>query len=181
MSPFFIIDIIMKTFKKTMAKNSSRATDSYEHFEPLKALENLNHPLIPKLISYDNNTYECEFIEGLDFFKYIEKTRNVKSGITLVKTINQFMYSLLELQNTFKLQLFPDDISCVNIIVTPEGNPYIIDLDQFGFFDTYQILKIFKETNMRLYDSFILALSAGTINDQNNHIKNLENKLLNLM
>lgn len=169
----------MKTFIKRMVHNSAFA--SFEHFKPLKALENLNHPLIPKLISYDNNTYECEFIEGVDFFKYIEKTRNVQSGITLVKTINQFMYSLLELQNTSELKLFPDDISCVNIIVTAEGRPYIIDFDQFGFFDTHQILKIFKETNMRLYDSFTLALSTGTINKQNTRIKELENKLLSLV
>ena len=182
----------MKTFKKTMAHNrfwrlpKTMAHNSAfgawsEHFEPLKVLESLNNPLIPKLISYDNDSYVCEFIEGVNLSDYIERTRDIQWGITLVRTINEFMYSLLELRNTSKLQLFADDISCVNIMVTAEGRPYIVDLDQFGFFDTNNILRIFKETNMRLYDSFALALSTGTINEKNARIKYLENKLLTSM
>ena len=160
-----------------MKSNSSYGSWS-KHFEPLKALESLNHPLIPKLISYDNDAYVYEFIQGENLFDYIQRTKNFQWGITLVKTINEFMHSLLKVQNTSGLKLFADDITCVNIIVTTVGRPYIIDLDQFGFFDTYQILKIFKETNMKLYDSITLALLTGTINKQNIRIKELEAKLL---
>ena len=171
----------MKTFKKNMKPNGSLLKNTNDHYAPLKVLQSLNHPLIPKLISYDNESYECEFIEGENLFDYIQRTQDVEWGITLVKTINEFLYSLLKLSHKSEPRLFADDISGVNIIVTTEGKPYIIDLDQFGFFETQAILNIFKETNIRLYDAVLLSLLNGTVNKQNIRIKALENKLLTLM
>jgi len=172
----------MKTFKKNMKPNGSLLKNTNDHHAPLKVLESLNHPLIPKLISYDNESYECEFIKGENLFDYIQRTRNVEWGITLVKTVNEFLYSLLDLKNIdSKPQLFADDISGVNIMVTKEGRPYIVDLDQFGFFETQAVFNIFKETNIRLYDAILLSLLNGTVNKQNIRIKNLENKILGLM
>ena len=119
----------MKTFKKNMKPNGSLLKNTNDHYAPLKVLQSLNHPLIPKLISYDNESYECEFIEGENLFDYIQRTQDVEWGITLVKTINEFLYSLLKLSHKSEPRLFADDISGVNIIVTTEGKPYIIDLE----------------------------------------------------
>ena len=55
-----------------MRPNASKFPDMHAH--ALERLEELNHPLIPKLYYYDDIEYECEFIEGKDLETYIRKT-----------------------------------------------------------------------------------------------------------
>ena len=50
--------INMKKFIKRMRNNNSYFPS--DHIHPLQILENMNHPMIPKLISYDNYAYTCE-------------------------------------------------------------------------------------------------------------------------
>ena len=50
----------------------------------------MNHPMIPKLISYDNETYTCERIEGMPLEKYVQKTRDPAFALKLMHDINDF-------------------------------------------------------------------------------------------
>jgi hypothetical protein len=177
-----------------------------EHQHPLKIIQSLNHPLIPKLISYDDESYECEFIEGEILIDYMKRTRDVKLAMSIVKDTNAFFHIMAahkyspaqnELKNLGELILSADDIHDQNILVTTEGRPYIIDLDQFGWYHRYTVFKLIQFSNIRVCDTIRTSLLLGDtnihnfyemkhrnellINKQNTRIKELENKLLSLV
>ena len=142
-----------------------RNNNSYfpaDHIHPLQLLENMNHPMIPKLISYDNETYTCERIEGLSLAEYVRKNRDAAFALKVIQDINNFMYDLTKFtkvnERGWKLQLSCDDIHEANMIVTEDGKPYIIDFDQFGYYPSYTVFKLLQSTNYRLCDSIRSAL-----------------------
>ena len=135
---------------------------SADHIHPLQLLENMNHPMIPKLISYDNETYTCQRVEGLSLAEYVRKNRDAAFALKVIQDINNFMYDLTKFtkvnERGWKLQLSCDDIHEANMIVTEDGKPYIIDFDQFGFYPPNVIFKLLQSTNYRLCDSIRSAL-----------------------
>ena len=169
-----------------------------DHQRTLKVLQSLNHPLIPKLISYDNESYECEFIEGEHLTGYFKRTRDVQLAISIIKDINAFFHVMaahkhrltpLEQKNRRyrgDLILSGDDLHQQNIIVSTEGRPYIIDLDQFGWYHPYEVIKIIQYSNISVCDHIRSALLLGTASEymnynQNIRINELEDKLLSLV
>ena len=187
-----------------MKPNGSFFPNNHQH--PLKVLQGLNHPLIPKLISYDDESYEYEFIEGEHLKGYFKRTRDVELAMSIIKDINAFFYAMATHkhrltqteQNKFRyrgeLTLSADDLHEQNIIVSTEGRPYIIDLDQFGWYHPYEVIKIIQYSHTSVCDHIRSALLLGTaseynfyemkyrnelvINKQNIRIKELEAKLL---
>ena len=168
----------MNSFKKRMKNNWSHFPT--DHIHPLQILENMNHPMIPKLISYDNETYTCERIEGMPLEKYVQKTRDPAFALKLMHDINDFMRELTTHTKAFKendgplvnYQLFCDDMHCDNLIITEDGKVYIIDLDQFGFHHPYSIFKFMETASQKLNRSIWGSLVTGEIK----HINSLEKK-----
>ena len=146
-----------------------------DHIHPLQILENMNHPMIPKLISYDNETYTCERIEGLSLAEYVRKNRDAAFALKVIQDINNFMYDLTKFtkvnERGWKLQLSCDDIHEANMIVTEDGKPYIIDFDQFGYHHPYTVFRLLQSTNYRLCDSIRSALLLA----DTDHIENIKN------
>ena len=149
-----------------------RNNNSYfpsDHIHPLQILENMNHPMIPKLISYDNETYTCERIEGMPLEKYVRKTRDPAFALKLMHDINDFMRELTTHTKAFKendgplvnYQLFCDDIHESNLIITEDAKAYIVDFDQFGFFHPYTVFRLMEIANTKLCrsirDSLLIA------------------------
>ena len=164
-----------------------------DHIHPLQILENMNHPMIPKLISYDNETYTCERIEGMPLEKYVQKTRDPAFALKLMHDINDFMRELTTHTKAFKendgplvnYQLFCDDIHESNLIITEDAKAYIIDFDQFGFFHPYTVFSLMEiastKLNRSIRDNQLLAdtLYIEDIkNSYKNRVTELEEKLL---
>ena len=173
-----------------------RNNNSYfpsDHIHPLQILENMNHPMIPKLISYDNETYTCERIEGMPLEKYVQKTRDPAFALKLMHDINDFMRELTTHTKAFKendgplvnYQLFCDDIHESNLIITEDAKVYIIDFDQFGFFHPYTVFSLMEiastKLNRSIRDNLLLAdtLYIEDIkNSYKNRVTELEEQLL---
>ena len=173
-----------------------RNNNSYfpsDHIHPLQILENMNHPMIPKLISYDNETYTCERIEGMPLEKYVRKTRDPAFALKLMHDINDFMRELTTHTKAFKendgplvnYQLFCDDIHESNLIITEDAKAYIIDFDQFGFFHPYTVFSLMEiastKLNRSIRDNLLLAdtLYIEDIkNSYKNRVTELEEQLL---
>ena len=173
-----------------------RNNNSYfpsDHIHPLQILENMNHPMIPKLISYDNETYTCERIEGMPLEKYVRKTRDPAFALKLMHDINDFMRELTTHTKAFKendgplvnYQLFCDDIHESNLIITEDAKVYIIDFDQFGFFHPYTVFSLMEiastKLNRSIRDNLLLAdtLYIEDIkNSYKNRVTELEEQLL---
>ena len=177
----------METFIKHMSRNNSYFP--VDHVHSLQILSNINHPMIPKIISYDNYTYTCERIEGLSLAEYVRKNRDAAFALKVIQDINNFMYDLTKFtkvnEKGWKLQFSCDDIHEANMIVTEDGKPYIIDFDQFGYYPSYTIFKLLQSTNYRLCDSIRSALLLSDTDrvvrrseEDKKRIAELEEKLL---
>jgi hypothetical protein len=177
----------METFIKHMSRNNSYFP--VDHVHSLQILSNINHPMIPKIISYDNYTYTCERIEGLSLAEYVRKNRDAAFALKVLKDINNFMYDLTKFTKVDKdgqeLQFSCDDIHEANMIVTEDGKPYIIDFDQFGYHHPYTVFKLLQSTNYRLCDSIRSALlladgdkMKAIMQERGKRIEKLETRLL---
>ena len=157
-----------------------------DHIHPLQILENMNHPMIPKLISYDNETYTCERIEGMPLEKYIRKNRDAACGnaafaLKLMHDIYDFMRQLTTHtkavsgtgEEIVDYQLFCDDMHESNLIITEDGKAYIIDFDQFGFFHPYTVFSLMEIANTKLCRSIRDNLLLGEIDHQTQLIKHI--------
>ena len=150
-----------------------RNNNSYfpsDHIHPLQILENMNHPMIPILISYDNETYTCQRVEGLSLAEYVRKNRDAAFALKVIQDINNFMYDLTKFTKVDKdgqeLQFSCEDIHEANILVTENGKPYIIDFDQFGYHHPYTVFKLLQSTNYRLCDSIRASLLIASIDSE---------------
>ena len=178
-----------------------RDNNSYfpaDHIHPLQILENMNHPMIPKLVSYDNETYTCERIEGMPLERYIRENRdatgvNAAFALKLMHDINDFMRELTTHTKAFKedgerivnYKLFCDDIHQDNLIITEDAKVYIIDFDQFGFFHPYYIFTLMEiastKLNRSIRDNLLLGeieYISGLEKKQKNRVAKLEEQLL---
>ena len=169
-----------------------RNNNSYfpsDHIHPLQILENMNHPMIPKIVSYDNETYTCERIEGLSLAEYVRKNRDAAFALKVIQDINNFMYDLTKFTKVDKsgqeLQFSCEDIHEANMIVTEDGKPYIIDFDQFGFFHPYTVFRLMEIANTKLCrsirDSLLIADTDRVVRrgkEAKKRVTELEKKLL---
>ena len=174
-----------------------RNNNSYfpsDHIHPLQILDSMNHPMIPKLISYDNETYTCKRIEGMPLEKYVRKTRDAAFALKLMHDINDFMRELTthtkafagdSVGNIVNYQLFCDDIHESNLIITEDAKAYIIDFDQFGFFHPYTVFSLMEiastKLNRSIRDNLLLADTDRVVRrskEAKKRIAELEEKLL---
>ena len=153
-----------KTFKKVMRPNSSEFPNMHAH--PLEKLEEIEHPLIPKLFYYDDTEYECEFIEGTDFETHIRKTGDYGFGLEVLNLVQDLSFKMsqiefgLEFPYSHKLnwRMGAEDIHCKNILISAEGKPYLIDLDQIGWWHPFTIFKLINQSTYNMTDSLRYSL-----------------------
>jgi serine/threonine protein kinase len=146
------------TFKKKMRPNASQFPDM--HGYALEKLEELNHPLIPKLYYYDDNEYECEFIDGLTLETFIMKTGDYNVALNVLEQVNDLMMQMAKVESNhewnykldLKWRLAAEDIHPTNILIDKNGNPYLIDLDQIGFWHPFTIYQLMMNAHMKLTD-----------------------------
>lgn len=153
-----------------MRPNSSEFP--YDHAHPISKVEELNHPLIPKLYYYDDNKYECEYIDGEDLVTYLERTGDISTGILVYELVQDLMIKMSKISNTHNWEDYSwkgpdlawklgcDDIHAKNILVTNEGKPYLIDFDQFGWYHPYTIFKLLDNNTGRISDAMRYAMLA---------------------
>lgn len=157
-------------FTKIMRPNASAFPD--KHYEALKQLENIDHPLIPKLYEYDNISYECEYIDGEDLETYIQKTGDIDFAYSVLESVNDLLQKLSKIEFG-DLKLSAEDIHSKNILVS-NGKPYLIDLDQIGWWHPYTIFKIIMTTNMNICNTLQTSL---LLYDAKYHIQILSDKM----
>ncbi len=149
-----------KTFKKVMRDNSSEFPSMHAH--ALERLEELNHPLIPKLYYYDDVEYECEFIEGLELEDHIRQTGNYQLGLDVMNLCHDLIYKMSHVQFNHKFpyshglnwRLSAEDIHSRNILISAKDEkPYLVDLDQIGWWHPFTVFKIMESATSRLTES----------------------------
>ncbi len=74
----------------------------YTHAEPISKLEELNHPLIPKIVYYDDNEYEIEYIDGEDLVTYLERTGDWSTGILVYELVQDLMLQMSKISSNYK-------------------------------------------------------------------------------
>ena len=171
-----------------MRPNGSEFPNMHAH--ALERLEELNHPLIPKLYYYDDIEYECEFIEGEDLDTYISTTGDYEKGIEVYELIQSLMIDMSRIETSHEWpwvsikthwRLAAEDIHSKNILITKEGKPYLVDLDQIGWWHPYTVFKIMMNTNISITDSLRYAYlhweNNRTINQAKKRVKDLSDKL----
>lgn len=137
-----------------MRPNASEFPD--KHYEALKQLENIDHPLIPKLYEYDDISYKCEYIDGEDLETYIQKTGDIDFAYSVLESVNDLLQKLSKIEFG-DLKLSAEDIHSKNILVS-NGKPYLIDLDQIGWWHPYTIFKIIMTTNVNICNTLQTSL-----------------------
>lgn len=148
------------TFKKKMRPNASQFPNM--HGYALEKLEELNHPLIPKLYYYDDEEYECQFIDGLTLEAFIMKHGDYDVALNVLEQVNDLMNKMAKITLTFEWEnmwndlywrMSADDIHAANILIDKDGNPYLIDLDQIGFWHPFTVYQLMMNAHMKLTDS----------------------------
>ena len=147
------------TFKKKMRPNASQFPNM--HGYALEKLEELNHPLIPKLYYYDDEEYECQFIDGLNLEAFIMKTGDYDVALNVLEQVNDLMMQMAKVESNhewnytldLKWRLAAEDIHPANILIDKHGNPYLIDLDQIGFWHPFSVYQLMMNAHMKLTDS----------------------------
>ena len=144
------------------------------HGYALERLEELNHPLIPKLYYYDDEEYECEFIDGKDLETYIRKTGNYQVGLEVMNQVQDLLYKMSKQEFNFEFpyshklnwRLGAEDIHSKNILITEQGQAYLIDLDQIGWWHPFTVFKLMNNAVASLSDSlrypFLLWSNDGS-------------------
>jgi hypothetical protein len=142
----------------------------YTHAEPISKLEELNHPLIPKIVYYDDNEYEIEYIDGEDLVTYLERTGDWSTGILVYELVQDLMLQMSKISSNYKWNDFPlkgpditwklaaEDIHSKNIVITKEGKPYLIDLDQIGWWHPYSVFKLMNTNTSRIAECMRSAM-----------------------
>ena len=174
-----------KTFKKAMRPNNSEFPNLHAH--ALEKLEELNHPLIPKLYYYDDVEYECEFIEGTDLETYIRKTGNYQIGLEVMNQVQDLLYKMSNVEFNFEFpyshklnwRLGAEDIHSKNILITEQGEAYLIDLDQIGWWHPFTVFKLMNNAVASITDSlrytFLLWSNDLSIKNSKEQILQISN------
>ena len=116
--------------KKEMFGNSSNYHDRHE--EVIDILQ--SHKIFPEIYEYNNEYYIMEYIEdSVPLYEYIEQTGDMEFGLSVLLEMFKFMIELGK-HTKDNLHLMGDDLHMHNIIVSPNKNFYVVDLDQFGWF-----------------------------------------------
>ena len=122
-----------------------------EHELPIENLLKLNHPMVPEIKEFDNKKIIYEHVDGITL-----KETNMKSVEDMMWVLSQcvnFMYSLINVKKN-NLFLFAEDIHSLNLIITPNKQLKIIDLDQIGFYQKKDVYRYLNRNYFYIVDFF---------------------------
>ena len=138
----------MTYYTKTFKDNRSSYPKS--HREPIYRLIEL-HPMVPNIISVDDEQITYEYVEGTTL-----KDTDMKSVEDMMWVLSSYMDFVNKLVQVRKkdMFLFAEDMHALNIIVTPDRQLKIIDLDQIGFYNKANVYRYLNRNYFYLVDFF---------------------------
>ena len=139
----------MTYYTKTFKDNRSAYPKS--HREPIYRLIELHHPMVPNIISVDDEQITYEYVEGTTL-----KDTDMKSVEDMMWVLSSYMDFVNKLVQVRKkdMFLFAEDMHALNIIVTPDRQLKIIDLDQIGFYNKANVYRYLNRNYFYLVDFF---------------------------
>ena len=114
---------VMSSYTKIFKDNRSIYPKS--HREPIYRLIELHHPMVPNIISVNDNQITYEYVEGIPLKD--TDMKSVEDMMWVLSSCMDFMNALAQVRKK-DMFLFAEDIHALNIIVTPERQLKIIDL-----------------------------------------------------
>jgi hypothetical protein len=173
----------MKTIKKYMTCYNKSSLLLFRT-EAIKLALETNKNIFPNIIEYNDTYYEYEYIEGKNLDEYLLETGDYDFARQVVNTLINFLFELGKHRITFNGQeyiLCADDIHDNNIIVDPQNNFYLVDLDQLCWVHKFVYFKILQDSVIRICDSirYILIDNNRKVldNKYRQQIKILNSKL----
>lgn len=115
-----------------------------------------NSSIMPKVISYDDESVEYEYVEGVTLQHYLKRTGNYNLARKVTEDCLNFLFDLSKntfIHNRKEYILCADDIHDQNIIVSPEENFYVVDFDQFSWVHKYTYFRIIQDSCQKLTDN----------------------------
>ena len=139
----------MSSYTKIFKDNRSIYPKS--HREPIYRLIELHHPMVPNIISVNDNQITYEYVEGIPLKD--TDMKSVEDMMWVLSSCMDFMNALAQVRKK-DMFLFAEDIHALNIIVTPERQLKIIDLDQIGFYNKANVYRYLNRNYFYLVDFF---------------------------
>lgn len=131
----------------------NRSAYPKEHQLPINSLLKLNHPMVPNIIEYDDKKIIYEYIEGVPLKE--TDMKSVEDMMWVLSECMDFMNTLTSIKHFAKdLFLFADDIHSLNLIITPDKQLKIIDLDMIGFFHKKEVYRYLNRNYFYIVDFF---------------------------
>lgn len=140
---------VMSSYTKIFKDNRSIYPKS--HREPIYRLIELHHPMVPNIISVNDNQITYEYVEGIPLKD--TDMKSVEDMMWVLSSCMDFMNALAQVRKK-DMFLFAEDIHALNIIVTPERQLKIIDLDQIGFYNKANVYRYLNRNYFYLVDFF---------------------------
>lgn len=140
---------VMSYYTKIFKDNRSSYPKS--HREPIYRLIELHHPMVPNIFSVDDKQITYEYVEGIPLKD--TDMKSVEDMMWVLSSCMDFMNALAQVRKE-DLFLFAEDMHALNIIVTPDRQLKIIDLDQIGFYSKANVYRYLNRNYFYLVDFF---------------------------
>ena len=140
---------VMSSYTKIFKDNRSIYPKS--HREPIYRLIELHHPMVPNIISVNDKQITYEYVEGIPLKD--TDMKSVEDMMWVLSSCMDFMNTLAQVRKK-DVFLFAEDMHALNIIVTPERQLKIIDLDQIGFYNKANVYRYLNRNYFYLVDFF---------------------------
>ena len=118
---------------------------------PIYNLLTLNHSMVPKIVEYNDKKIIYEYVEGIPLKE--TDMKSVEDMMWVLSKCMDFMNTLTRVKNK-DLFLFAEDIHSLNLIVTPDKQLKIIDLDQIGFYQKKDVYRYLNRNYFYIVDFF---------------------------
>jgi len=129
----------------------NRSAYPKEHQLPINSLLTLNHPMVPKIVEYNDKKIIYEYVEGIPLKE--TDMKSVEDMMWVLSKCMDFMNTLTRIRDK-DLFLFAEDIHSLNLIVTPDKQLKIIDLDQIGFYHKSNVYRYLNRNYFYIVDFF---------------------------
>ena len=135
--------------KKIFKDNRSARPKS--HKTSIDNLIKLNHSMVPNIIEYDDEKIIYEYVQGTTLKE--TDMKSVEDMMWVLSKCMDFMNTLIRVKEK-DLFLFAEDIHSLNLIVTPDRQLKIIDLDQIGFYRKSDVYPYLNRNYFYIVDFF---------------------------
>ena len=129
----------------------NRSTRPTEHKIPIDNLIELNHSMVPNIIEYDDKKIIYEYVQGTTLKE--TDMKSVEDMMWVLSKCMDFMNTLTRIRDK-DLFLFAEDIHSLNLIVTPDRQLKVIDLDQIGFYRKSDVYRYLNRNYFYIVDFF---------------------------